>query len=88
MDTSIKIPKENLIKINELKLELIKKNIKITQKDIIDGALKFSLNNENFIKIIGLRKKRFENEKELFNKWLNSKVVIRGDIIKEHDEIL
>ena len=57
MDNSIKIPKEDIIKINELKLELMKENIKITQKDIIDKAIKFSFNRKiDFIKQIKNKK--------------------------------
>ena len=71
MNNSIKIPKEDLMKINELKLELTKMNIKITQKDIIDSAIKFSLSKKmDFIKRI--RNKKMENEYD-FNKILSGK---------------
>jgi len=71
MNNSIKIPKEDLMKINELKLELTKMNIKITQKDIIDSAIKFSLSKKmDFIKRI--RNKKMENEYD-FNKILSRK---------------
>ena len=59
------------MKINELKLELTKMNIKITQKDIIDSAIKFSLSKKmDFIKRI--RNKKMENEYD-FNKILSRK---------------
>ena len=59
------------MKINELKLELTKMNIKITQKDIIDSAIKFSIRKKmDFIKRI--RNKKMENEYD-FNKILSRK---------------
>jgi len=46
MDNSIKIPKEDLIKIKELKLELMKENLRISQKEIVDKAIRFAINRK------------------------------------------
>ena len=66
----------------------------MTQKDLIDTAIKFSLmdNKQQFIgyiKSIKMRKmKKTHDEEKLWELFLNNKVRIKGDILKEHDTIL
>ena len=88
MDVTRKIPKEDIQLLNELQNSLSKRDIKTSQKDLIDKAIKFSLkyNKDSFILMIkdkGMKEKI--SEKKLFDKWLKSDVKIKGDIIKEHD---
>ena len=94
MDIIRKIPKEDIELLNELQEGLRKRDIKITQKDLIDNAIKFSLmdNRQEFmgyIKSMKMRKiKKTHDEERLWREWLNKKIVIKGDILKEHDTIL
>ena len=88
MDNSIKIPREDIIRINELKLELMKENIKITQKDIIDKAIKFSFNRKtDFIKQI--KNKRIKKKEVSLKELLHGETFNLGkNWIKEIDATL
>lgn len=91
MDVSTKISKEDIKLVNELQVGLRKRDIKMTQKELIDRAIKFSImdNRGEFIKMIKMKEvKDSINEKALWSKFLNSRVRIKGDFIKEHDTIL
>lgn len=91
MDVSRKIPEEDIKLLGELQVGLRRRDIKISQKELIHKAIKFSLkeNRQDFMKMIKMKKLMKENnEKELWERFLNSKVRIKGDILKEHDTIL
>ena len=91
MDISRKIPEEDIRLLNELQAGLMRRDIKISQKELIDKAIKFSLKNnrENFIKMIKMKKtKKRLNDDKLLMDWLNNGVRIKGDILKEHDTVL
>ena len=91
MDISRKIPGEDIKLLNELQEGLRRRDIKISQKELIDKAIRFSLeeNREDFIKMIKTKKlQRHMDEKLLWDRFLNSKVRIKGDILAEHDTIL
>lgn len=91
MDVSRKIPRDDIKLLDELQSGLKKRDIKISQKDLIDKAIKFSLkeNKEDFIKMLKLKKiNKKINERKLFQEWLDTGAKIEGDIIKEHDTIL
>lgn len=74
MDTSIKIPQDDLILINELKNELQKNNIKTTQKNLIDKSIKFSLyRRKEFLSEIMKKEHKKDNTKEQVEKFLKGK---------------
>ena len=91
MDVTRKIPNEDIKLLDEIQMGLKKRDIKITQKELIDKAIKFSLrdNREDFIKMIRAKKmnKRID-ERKMWEEFLNNGVEIEGDILKEHDTIL
>lgn len=91
MDVTRKIPEEDIKLLNELQEGLRRRDIKVSQKDLIDKAIKFSLkeNREDFIKMIKTKKimKKIHGE-VLLKKWLDNKVEIEGDILEEHDNLL
>ena len=91
MDATRKIPNEDIKLLDEIQMGLKKRDIKITQKELIDKAIKFSLrdNREDFIKMIRAKKmnKRID-ERKMWEEFLNNGVEIEGDILKEHDTIL
>ena len=91
MDVSRKIPDEDIKLLNELQVGLMKRDIKVSQKELIDKALKFSLqeNRQDFIKTLKIDKlKRSMKGDRLLEEWLNNGVEIEGDILKEHDILL
>ncbi|MBU2639383.1 MAG: hypothetical protein KKG75_01605 [Nanoarchaeota archaeon] len=91
MDVTRKIPEEDVKLLNELQEGLRKRDIKLSQKSLIDKAIKFSLkeNREDFIKMIKMKdlKKKID-ERKLWENWLDDDFRIKGDFIKEHDAIL
>lgn len=91
MDVSRKIPEEDIKLLGELQVGLRRRDIKISQKELIDKAIKFSLkeNREDFVKMLKMKTitRKIEGEK-LLKEFLDSKVRIKGDFIKEHDTIL
>lgn len=91
MDVSRKIPEEDIKLLNELQVGLMRRDIKISQKELIDKALKFSLqeNRQDFIKTLKTDKlKKKTKGDNLLEEWLNNGVEIEGDILKEHDILL
>lgn len=94
MDITRKIPKEDIELLDELQEGLRKRDIKITQKDLIDNAIKFSLKENkpefiDYIKNLKMRKlQKGQEEEYLWKEFLNNKIRIKGDILKEHDTIL
>ncbi len=91
MDVSRKIPRGDIKLLNDLQEGLRRRNIKIAQKELIDRAIKFSLeeNREEFIQMIKMRRLQSKiDEHGLWDRLLNSKARIKGDFIKEHDAIL
>jgi len=90
-DVSTKIPKEDLRLVNELQMGLRKRDIKMTQKELIDKAIKFSFmeNRQDFVKMLKMdRLKRKMRGDKILNAWLNNGVEIEGDILEEHDILL
>ena len=91
MDISTKIPKEDLLKINELKLELMKRDISVNQKELVDMAIKFSLKRKkDYINELIRNKKGFKmkNTKEMVEEFLDlPKVDFGKDWMKEIDII-
>lgn len=88
MDSSIKIPEGDLILINELKNELLRQKVKMTQKDLLDKSLKFSLERkEEFMsELLGKQK---SNSKEATERFLQGKKFDFGDKwLEEVDAIL
>ena len=71
MDISRKLYKENIILLNEFETELLRGDKRITQKDLIDKALRFSKKYKNkfFGYIYGHGKK--DNRKEMTDKFLS-----------------
>ena len=47
MDVSRKLYKEDIIILKEFELELLKRDIRITQKDLIDKCIKFAMEHKN-----------------------------------------
>lgn len=47
MDVSRKLYKDDIIILSELQTELLKKDSRVTQKTLIDKAIKFALENKN-----------------------------------------
>lgn len=91
MDVTRKIPREDIKLLDELQSGLKKRDIRISQKELIDKAIKFSLkeNKEDFIKMLKTKTlHRDMSEKILWSRLLNYKARIKGDFIKEHDSIL
>ena len=70
MDVSRKLYKENIILLNEFETELLKGDKRITQKDLIDKALRFAKKYKNkfFGYIYGSKE---DNRVEMVNKILN-----------------
>lgn len=91
MAVSIKISEDNVKLLNKLQEDLRKESIKVSQKYLIDRAIKFSLKEyrEDFVKMLKMKTiiRKVEGEK-LLKEFLDSKVRIKGDILKEHDIIL
>ncbi len=90
MDVSRKIPKSDILALNKFQV-LISNENKISQKYIIHKAIEFSLikKREDFLKdLLDKKIKNEKNERELFYRWLNKKVKIKGDIVEEHDTVL
>ena len=79
MDVSRKLYRENIIMLNELETELLRRDRKITQKDLIDKAIKFARKNKNMF-IDFLTKGIIQNNtKEMTEKFLASPKVDFGD---------
>ena len=63
MDTSIKIPMEDIIELNTVKNELLRKDLRFSQKDLLDMAVKFSLERKrDFVKELVEKKRAPEND--------------------------
>lgn len=88
MDISRKLHKEDLIFLNNFQNDLIKINKKITQKDLIDKAIRFaSINKKLFFKFI-FGGSSENNTKEMTEKFLSlPKADIGKNWIKEIDTI-
>ena len=94
MDISRKLYKENIILLNEMETELLKRDRRITQKDLIDKAIKFSVENKNkFFNYVFGSKKRYSRE-EMVDKLLSLPKIDLGDNWMEeidtieHDDML
>ena len=94
MDVSRKLYKEDIILLNEFQNELLRKDKKITQKDLIDKAIKFSTEYKNkFIKYI-FGEERKDNRKAMTDKFLSLPKVDLGENWMEeidtiaHDDML
>lgn len=86
MDVSRKLYKEDIILLNELETELLKGDRRITQKDLIDKALKFAnkYKNKFFNYIYGHKEE--DNRKEMVDKILSLPKTDLGDNwVKEID---
>ena len=70
MDTSIKVSQEELIRLNELKTHLLRRGIKVSQKNLLDESIKFAIENET--ELINRLKKKKDNTKEMTEKFLKS----------------
>lgn len=79
MDVSRKLYKEDIILLNELETELLRRDKKATQKDLIDKAIKYAIENKNkfFNYFIGRKEKN--NTKEMTEKFLTLPKVDFGD---------
>lgn len=87
MDVSRKLYKEDIIILSELQTELLKKDSKVTQKNLIDKAIKFSLENKNRFMdyLIG---KKSNNTKIMTEKFLSSpKIKVGKNWMEEIDTI-
>jgi len=81
MDTSIKIPMEDVIELNTIKNELLRKDLRFSQKDLLDMAVKFSLERKSdFIRELEENRKGVEedNTAEMTRKFLSSPKVNLG----------
>ncbi len=78
MDTSRKLYKEDIILLNELETELLKRDKRITQKDLIDEALRFAKEYKSkfFGYIYGHKE---DNRKEMVDKLLSLPKIDFGD---------
>jgi len=79
MDVSRKLYKENIIILNELETELLRRDKKATQKDLIDRAIKFAKENENKFLNYFVGKKTKNNTREMTEKFLALPEVDFGD---------
>ena len=70
MDVSRKLYKEDIILLNELETELLKKDRKATQKDLIDKAIKFAKENKSRFFNYFIGRKARNNTKEMTEKFL------------------
>ena len=70
MDISRKLYKENIILLNELETDLLKRDKKATQKDLIDKAIKFAVENKNKFLNYFIGRKTENNTKEMTEKFL------------------
>lgn len=86
MDVSAKIPEEDMILVGEMQMSLAKRGIKAKKREIVDAAIKIVIKDPKALEQFLLRKKK-DNTRELFEKWLKADASIEGDI-EEHDSIL
>lgn len=88
MDISRKLYKEDIILLNEFETELLRRDKKITQKELIDRAIKFARENKDkFLNYIFGYEKKYSRE-EMVNKLLSlPKVDLGKNWIKEIDTI-
>ena len=70
MDVSRKLYKEDIIIISEFQTELLKKDSRMTQKTLIDKAIKFALENKNRF-MDYLTGKKTNNTKAMTEKFLS-----------------
>ena len=85
MDVSRKLYKEDIILLNEMETELLRKDKRISQKDLIDKAIKFALENKNrFMDYLTGRKTN--NTKAMTEKFLSSpKIKVGKNWMEEID---
>ena len=71
MDISRKLYKDDIILLNEMQTELLRKNTRVTQKDLIDKAIKFaSEHDDKFLSYI-FKNKNGDNRREMTDKILS-----------------
>lgn len=91
MDTSIKIPIEDIIELNVIKNELLRQDLRFSQKDLLDTAVRFSLIHKNdFIRELLQRKNKVkkDNTAEMTQRFLSlPKADFGKDWQKELDTI-
>ena len=87
MDVSRKLYKEDIIIISEFQTELLKKDSRVTQKTLIDKAIKFALENKNRV-MDYLTAKKTNNTKAMTEKFLSSpKIRVGKNWMEEIDTI-
>ena len=93
MDVSRKLYKEDVILLSELQTELLKKDSRMTQKRLIDKAIKFSVENKNRF-MDYLAGKKTNNTKVMTERFLSLPKIKTGenwlegiDTI-EHDDLI
>ena len=94
MNISRKLYKEDIILLNEFQTELLKKDKRITQKDLIDKAIKFSTKYKNKFLSYVFGDENRDNRRAMTDKFLSLPKVDLGenwmgeiDTI-EHDDML
>ena len=70
MDTSRKLYKEDIILLNEMETELLKQDKRITQKDLIDKAVRFARENKSRFLNYLVKGKIKNNTQEMTEKFL------------------
>lgn len=87
MDVSRKLYKEDIILLNEMETELLRKDKRVTQKDLIDKAIKFALENKNRF-MDYMAGKKTNNTKAMTEKFLSSpKIIVGKNWMEEIDTI-
>ena len=77
-DASRKLYQEDILLLKEMEMSLLRRNIKINQKELIGGSVRFALaNKEAFLKYVS-EKGGEDRTRELFEKWLKRKPVDFG----------
>ena len=71
MDVSRKLYKYDIILLNEFQNELLRKDKRVTQKDLIDKAIKFSMNNKKGFTDYITKGKSKNNTKEMTERLLS-----------------
>lgn len=94
MDISRKLYKEDIILLNEIETELLRRDKRISQKDLIHKSIEFAVENKNrFLNYIFGRKKKYTRE-EMVNGLLSLPKVDLGENWMEeidtiqHDDML
>ncbi|MBI2664340.1 hypothetical protein HYX10_03290 [Candidatus Woesearchaeota archaeon] len=85
-DVSRKIYTEDVILLNEIETTLLRNDVRISQKDLIDRSIKFALSQKTkFLRYV-VEKKKNDNTEDLVRQFLNTpKKNFGRDFLEEID---